>query len=140
MLKPLSDRHLPAVQTALRVMAGLVYFSHGSGKLFGWFGTDPVDLMSKFGAAGVIETIAGACLILGLATHLMAFIASGEMAVAYFWVHTAGAGNIWWWRNSGEEGLLFAFIWLLFAVWGAGPYSLDAGLAKEAAGHQDDGG
>jgi len=116
-------------------MAGAAYFSHGGAKLFGWFGADgTAELMSKFGVAGVIETLGGLLLIIGLGTRLVAFIASGQMAVAYFWMHAMGSGSIWWWQNRGETAILFCFIWLLFAVWGAGPYSLDARLARGRTG------
>jgi putative oxidoreductase len=135
----LNSRHLPVAQTALRIAAGLAYFSHGAAKLFGWFGGmgpngGTVELMTRWGAAGVIETVMGACLILGLATQLAAFIASGEMAVAYFWIHVGGGGQIWWWQNHGEMVILFCFIWLAFAAWGAGPFSLDAWLARRRGG------
>jgi putative oxidoreductase len=87
--------------------------------------------MSPSGAAaGVIEVVAGACLVLGFATQLVAFLASGEMAVAYFWIHVGGGGQLWWWQNRGEMVLLYSFIWLAFAAWGAGPLSLDAWLAR----------
>lgn len=135
MRAPLNARYLPHVQTALRMAAGLAYFSHGAQKLFGWFGGvdgsgGSVDLMTRFGAAGVIEVVAGACIVAGLWTHWTAFIASGEMAVAYFWINAAGSGSLWWWANRGEVVMLYSFIFLVFAVWGAGPYSLDAGLAR----------
>lgn len=122
-------------QTSLRIAAGLTYFSHGAQKLLGWFGGfgpdgGTADLMSRFGMAGTIETVGGLCLILGLFTRPVAFLASGEMAVAYFWMHWAGSGKMWWWDNHGEVVLLYSFIWLLFAAWGAGPYSLDAKLRR----------
>lgn len=122
-------------QTALRIAAGLAYFSHGAQKLLGWFGGfgpdgGAADLMSRFGAAGTIETIAGACIVLGLFTRPLAFIASGEMAVTYFWMQVGGSGRLFWWQNRGEVVLLYAFLWLFFAAWGAGPYSLDAWLRK----------
>ncbi len=121
--------------TALRVAAGLGFFSHGAQKLLGWFGgTGPnggtVEFMSRFGVAGVIEIVGGACLILGLFTRAVAFIASGEMAVAYFWIHTGGSGSTWWWVNHGEIVMLYSFIWLFFSAWGAGPYSLDAMMKR----------
>jgi putative oxidoreductase len=125
-------------QTALRIAAGLTYFSHGAQKLLGWFGGFGPDggtaaLMSRFGAAGVIETIAGTCIVLGLFTRPVAFIASGEMAVAYFWVHLGGSSKIFWWQNHGELVLLYSFIWLLFFAWGPGPYSVDAWLRRRRA-------
>ena len=136
MIAPISDRYRPATQAALRIGAGLAYFSHGAQKLFGWFGGagpdgGTVELASRFGAAGVIEVVFGACLVLGLMTRLAAFIASGEMAVAYFLVHVGGSGQLFWWDNRGEMVMLYSFIWLLFAAWGAGPFSLDARLARE---------
>ncbi len=122
-------------QTALRIAAGLTYFSHGAQKLLGWFGGfgdgGTVDLMTRFGAAGVIETVAGGLIVLGLFTRPAAFLASGEMAVAYFWIH-GGGGELLWWQNRGEMVMLYSFIWLLFAAWGAGPYSLDAVLRQRS--------
>lgn len=139
MLAPLNARHLPTTQAALRIAAGLAYFSHGAQKLFGWFGGvgpdgGTAELMSRFGAAGVIEFVAGACIVLGCFTRLAAFIASGEMAVAYFWMHAGGSGSIWWWQNRGELVMLYSFIFLVFAAWGAGPLSIDASLARRRGG------
>ena len=133
MIAPLNSRFLPAAQTALRAFAGAAFFSHGAQKLLGWFGGmgpdgGTVELMSKFGVAGVIELVGGALLVLGLGTRLVAFIASGEMAVAYWWMHAGGSGKIFWWENRGELVMLFCFIWLVFAAWGAGPYSVDSWL------------
>lgn len=124
-----------AAQSTLRIAAGLAYFSHGAQKLFGWFGGvgadgGPAELMSRFGAAGLIETIGGAALVLGLFTRPIAFLASGEMAVAYFWMHWGRSGQMWWWENRGEVVLLCSFIWLFVAAAGAGPFSLDAWRAR----------
>jgi len=120
--------------TLLRIMAAAAFFSHGAQKLFGWFGGfgegGTAELMSRFGAAGVIEVVVGVALALGLFTRILAFLGSGEMAVAYFWMHAAGSGSIWWWVNRGETVMLFSFVLLFFAAYGAGPYSLDAWLAK----------
>lgn len=122
-------------QSALRIAAGLAYFSHGAQKLFGWFGGfgpsgEPAEFMSRFGAAGLIETVGGAALVLGLFTRPIAFLASGEMAVAYFWMHWGQSGQMWWWANRGEIVYLYSFIWLFFAAAGAGPFSLDAWRAR----------
>ena len=133
MIAPLNSRFLPTAQAALRIFAGAAYFSHGAQKLLGWFGGmgpdgGTVELMSRFGVAGVIELVGGALLVLGLGTRLVAFIASGEMAVAYWWIHAGGSGKIFWWENRGEMVMLYCFIWLVFAAWGAGPFSLDSWL------------
>jgi putative oxidoreductase len=121
--------------SAARVFIGAGYFSHGAAKLFGWFGGmggpgHTVNLMSRFGAAGIIEVTCGTMIILGLFTRQFAFIASGEMAVAYFWMHVGGSGSPWWWVNHGELVMVFSFVWLLFAAYGAGPYPLDAWMAR----------
>ncbi len=139
MFAPLNSRHLPFAHAALRIAAGLAFFSHGAQKLFGWFGGmgpdhGTVELMSRFGAAGVIETVAGALIVIGLGTRLAAFIASGEMAVAYFWMHVGSGGQLWWWQNHGELVMLYSFIWLVFAAWGAGPLSVDGTLEKKGSG------
>jgi putative oxidoreductase len=121
--------------TALRVAAGLAFASHGAQKLLGWFGGvgpggQTVPLMSQFGAAGVIELVGGLLIVIGLFTRPAAFIASGEMAVAYFQMHVAGSGSIWWWANHGELPMIYSFLWLFFSAWGAGPVSLDAAIAR----------
>jgi putative oxidoreductase len=116
--------------TVLRIVAGVLFFSHGAQKLFGWFGGmgpggGTASLMSMIGAAGIIEVVAGAGIALGLATRPLAFIASGEMAVAYFWQHVRGSKSLWWWENGGELAVLYCFLWLYFAAAGAGPISVD---------------
>src|ERR1043166_6632504 len=112
MTSEFDQRFRTVARTALRSAAGLSYFAHGGQKLFGWFGGmgpggGTVELLSRFGAAGTIEVIGGVCLILGLFTRPVAVIASGEMAVAYFWIHTAGSGKLWGGKNGGELGVLF---------------------------------
>lgn len=121
--------------TALRIAAGSAYFSHGAQKLFGWFGGfgpegGTAELMTRFGAAGVIEVVAGTAIVLGLFTRPLAFLASGQMAVAYFWAHVAGQGSLWWWANGGELAMIYCFLWLYIAVRGPGRISLDAWLRE----------
>ena len=124
---------------ALRLAAGGAFFSHGAQKILGWFGGmgpnhGTVELMSRFGAAGIIEVTCGALLFVGLWTVPVAIIASGEMAVTYFWMHWSRTGHMWWWDNHGELPLLYSFIWLSFATFGPGTLSLDAWLAKRRSG------
>ncbi|HSM08249.1 MAG TPA: DoxX family protein [Gemmatimonadota bacterium] len=125
------------VWTALRIAAGLAYFSHGAQKMLGWFGgfgeAGTAELMTEYGAAGMIELVGGALIVLGLFTRPAAFIASGEMAVAYFWKHAGRNDEIFWWENGGELVMVFSLLWLFFAVWGAGPFSLDAWRRKRSA-------
>jgi putative oxidoreductase len=119
-------------------VAGAAYFSHGAQKLFGWFGGFGPEggtavLMTRFGAAGVIEVVCGAAIVLGLLTRPAAFLASGEMAVAYFWMHAGRSGELFWWANRGELVMLFCFVWLFYVAHGAGSFSLDAWLARRRA-------
>lgn len=132
---PLSEKHLPFAHAALRIAVGLTYWSHGAQKilgLLGGFGPDggTVELMLRFGAAGLIELICGTLIVLGLGTRWAAFLASGEMAVAYFWIHTGGSGKIFWWENRGELVMIYSFVFLVLAAWGSGPASVDAVLAR----------
>ena len=125
-----------AIHSLLRVVTGALFIQHGVQKLFGllvsanhvWNGPPPV--FSQFWFAGVLEVFGGILIVLGLFTRPVAFLLSGEMAVAYFWIHYGGSGQIWWWQNGGEMVLLFSFIWLLFAAWGPGPASVDEWLAS----------
>lgn len=123
-------------QSALRIGAGILFFSHGAQKLFGWFGGfgpehGTVPLFSQLGAAGIIEIAGGLLLVLGLFTRVAAFLMSGEMAVAYVQVHTMGGHDARWWTNGGELALLYSFVWLFFACAGAGAFSLDAWRKRE---------
>jgi putative oxidoreductase len=113
---------------------------HGVQKLFGlllssdrpWSGPPPA--FSQFWFAGVLEVFGGALIVLGLFTRPVAFLLSGEMAVAYFQAHLPR--SFWPILNGGEPVVLFCFIYLyLFAV-GGGPYSLDAALfGRRRTGH-----
>jgi putative oxidoreductase len=123
--------------TAMRVAVGLAYFSHGAQKLFGWFGGfgqgGAAELLSRFGAAGAIEVVLGSAIVLGLFTRVAAFLASGEMAVTYFWMHAASSGSLFWWGNRGELPFLYAFVWLFLAAFGPGRFSVDAGIESARA-------
>ena len=117
-----------ATQSILRMVSGLLFICPGGMKLFGWFGGMPpgVHLTPLLMTTGVIEVVGGALILLGLLTQPVAFIASGEMAVAYFKAHFPA--GFWPIQNHGEPAVLFCFIWLYFAANGAGPFSLDAAL------------
>lgn len=130
----MDERFRGIAHNALRIAAGLAYFVHGAQKLFGWFGgfgeSGTVELMTRWGAAGIIETVAGLAIVLGLFTRPLAFIASGEMAVAYFWMHWGRSGEMFWWANRGELVMVYSFLWLFFAARGAGSFSIDAWLKR----------
>jgi putative oxidoreductase len=112
----------------LRVVAGFVFMQHGAQKIFGVLGVQAVPLASMFGLAGVIELVGGALIVLGLFTREAAFIASGEMAAAYFIAHAPR--GFWPVTNGGEPAVLYCFIFLYLWTRGAGPYSLDAVMRR----------
>lgn len=122
-------RFRPHTHALLRMAAGLLFCLHGLPKLFGGFGRSaPVELLSQMGLAGLIEVVGGAMIGLGLFTTPVAFLASGQMAVAYFQAHAPR--GLWPIVNGGELAALFCFVFLYFAAAGAGTWSLD-GLRKQ---------
>lgn len=114
---------------ALRIVAGFLFVQHGAQKLFGVLGREAVEtLMSRGGIAGILEFFGGLLIMVGLFTRPVAFLVSGQMAVAYFIAH-AGRG-FWPVMNGGELAAFYAFTWLFFFAHGAGKYSLDGWLAS----------
>ena len=107
----------------LRIVAGLLFLCHGTQKLFGVPGGRGVVGSPLLQTAGVIELVAGALIALGLYTTYAAFLASGEMAFAYFSVHIWN--GFWPIVNRGELAVLFCFLFLFLASRGAGHLSLD---------------
>ena len=115
------------ILSALRVITGLLFVQHGLAKFTGWphvEGMGAMPLTSFFGALGLIETILGILIILGLSTRLVAFLLSGEMAVAYFMGHAPNA--FFPIQNMGESAIMFCFVFLYLASVGGGSISLDA--------------
>ncbi|HET7622188.1 MAG TPA: DoxX family protein [Gemmatimonadaceae bacterium] len=118
----------------LRIFAAGVMMQHGVQKLFGLLGGvngqgATAQLMSQFGLAGILETFVALLVLVGLFTRPAAFILSGEMAVAFFQMHFPRA--FWPVLNRGETPVLLCFIFLFFAAFGAGSFSLDALLARK---------
>ena len=124
----------PQFLSVLRMVAAFVFIEYGSAKLFGWpIKMGPpggVTLMSQMGAAGVLEFFGGTLIFLGLLTRPIAFLLSGEMAVAYFQGHFPR--GFWPLANQGAPAVLFCFIWLYISAAGPGPWSLDALRNKSA--------
>ncbi|RDC62139.1 DoxX family protein [Adhaeribacter pallidiroseus] len=109
----------------LRIVAGLMFAMHGTQKLFGWPGDGTaMPLASMMGFAGVVELVGGLLIAFGLFTGLAAFIASGQMAAAFFIAHVPKGPNPL--LNQGELALLYCFLFLYIAAHGAGIWSLDA--------------
>jgi putative oxidoreductase len=118
-------RFSPYLFVALRIIAGLAFAQHGAQKLFGLLGArQAVPLISQMGMAGVIEFVGGILIALGLFTSPVAFVASGEMAWAYFQQHFPR--GFWPIQNGGELAVLYCFIFLYFTVVGSGKLSIDA--------------
>ena len=117
----------PYAYALMRIIVGLLFACHGGQKIFGWFGGvggEAVPLSSLFGVAGIIELILGALIAVGFLTGYSAFIASGEMAVAYFMAHFPK--SFWPLENEGEPAVLFCFVFLYIATQGSGIWSIDA--------------
>ena len=117
----------------VRVVAGLLFMQHGLEKLFGFAGARPEPtLLAIRGVGGILETFGGPLIALGLFTRPVAFILSGEMAVAYFrsWA-PRGFFPI---ANGGEEATLFCYLYLWLWTVGGGAWSLDA-LIQRRRGH-----
>ena len=128
------DRARQITMFLLRVVAGLLFLQAGGVKIFDWFGGIPAQygghpaMMSQTWIGGVLEFYGGVAILLGLFTQPVAFLLSGEMAVAYFQFHQPG--GFWPIQNHGEPAVLLCFIFLLFAAQGAGDWSVDAFLRK----------
>lgn len=127
------NRTVHVAYVLLRVVAGLLFLQAGGMKLFGWFGGMPggrtVSLMSQIGIGGVLEFVGGTAILLGLLTRPVAFILSGEMAVAYWQFHAPH--GTWPIQNHGEPAVLLCFIFLFIAAQGGGEWSLDALLRRK---------
>jgi putative oxidoreductase len=120
--------------TLLRIVVGFLFFCHGAQKMLGWFAEPGAARMAPafpgmMWFAGVLELVGGGLIALGLLTRPVAFLLSGEMAVAYFMAHAPHG-----WIplvNHGELAVLYSFVFLFFAAHGGGPYSIDGGLRKK---------
>jgi putative oxidoreductase len=124
------------VLSIFRIIFGLLFTLHGSMKLFGWPLGEAIPAGTWPGwFAGIIEFVAGLLILVGFGTRIAALIASGEMAVAYFWMHwpplEGPAASFWPYDqqvggNGGEAAIMYCFAFLLLATTGAGAWSVDA--------------
>jgi putative oxidoreductase len=118
----------PRLQSVLRIVAAFMFMLAGTMKLFAFpAGVPPnggtVALVSQVGIGAVLEVFGGGLLLVGLFTRPVAFLLSGEMAVAYFQFHFPQ--GFWPVMNGGVAAALYCFVWLYFSAAGAGPWSLD---------------
>ncbi|HEX2080974.1 MAG TPA: DoxX family protein [Longimicrobium sp.] len=116
-----------------RIVAGLVFISAGTMKLFG-FPANPlpdapaVEPWSQIWIGGVLEVVGGTLVVLGLFTRATAFVLSGMMAVAYFQFHAPA--DFWPTVNGGVAAVMYCFFFLYLVFSGAGEWSLDAVVAR----------
>ena len=115
-------RFEPQAYALLRIVSGLLFLFHGLQK-FGMYGGSQVELASIYGAAAIIEVAAGVLIMIGFSASPLAFLASGEMAYAYFMQHQPK--GTWPIQNGGELSALYAFIFLYIATRGSGIWSVD---------------
>jgi putative oxidoreductase len=122
------NTYQPQALGLLRIVSAYAFLLHGSAKLLALPHVamfDKLQLGSLMGVAGVLELVGGALLLLGWFTRPVAFLLSGQMAVAYFMMH-AKAGNFWLpLLNGGEAAVLFSFVFLYLFVAGPGAWSVD---------------
>lgn len=124
-------RFEPQIYALTRIIVALLFACHGSQKLFGF----PAPMKGMSGplppivlVGGILELVLGLAVALGLLTSIAAFLASGEMAVAYFSVHAKG--GFWPLLNGGEMAVLYCFIFLYMSAHGSGIWSADAAMKK----------
>jgi putative oxidoreductase len=126
----------PRVLAVLRIVAGLVFMSAGTMKLFGYppspVPLPPIPLASLLGVAGILEVFGGLAIVLGVLTRPVAFVLSGEMAVAYF--HSHFPKSIFPTVNGGMPAVLYCFLFLYLAFAGPGAWSVDAAIARARRG------
>lgn len=107
----------------MRIVLGLLFASHGAQILFGMFGGIPVPHTPLIVAAGTIELVCGLSVALGLFGRVGAFIASGQMAAAYFMAHAPH--GFWPIQNQGEPAVVYCFVFLYMSTRGSGIWSFD---------------
>ena len=128
----LPARFAPHVLSAVRIVCALLFLEHGLSRLFGFPSPLPAPaFLSLYWFAGAIELVTGVLMTAGLFTRAAAFIASGEMAFAYFISHAPkGFYPI---LNRGDSAILYCLVFLYIAFAGAGPWSADALLTRQKA-------
>lgn len=114
------SRFEPVLYAVLRAVAGLMFVMHGTAKLWGWPGTRAPATATLSIAAGWIEVVCGALIAIGFLAGWAAFLASGQMAFAYFMRHhgNGDADAFWPPVNRGEAAVLYCFLWLYVATRG----------------------
>ena len=130
-------RYAPQALSLLRIIAALLFLLHGTSKLIG-FPPFPMDLPKPgelLWIGAILEVVGGLMLLVGIFSRPVAFILSGEMAVAYWMFHAPQSTfpSV----NGGEAAILFCFIFLLIAAAGPGPWSIDASRTRKVVVTED---
>ena len=127
-MKRILGRYEEIFFTLLRIVVGFTFSCHGAQKLFGVLGGTKADQPFMM-LAGVIEFGGGVLILIGFMTGIAAFLASGEMAVAYFKMHAPH--SFYPIVNHGELAVVYCFLFLYIAAHGAGRWSID-GLKRRS--------
>ena len=134
----LEGRYGPQALSLLRIVAALIFLLHGSSKILGFpateMGAPPVG--SLFWIGGLLELVGGLLLLIGLFSRPVAFVLSGEMAVAYWMVHAPQ--STFPMINGGDAAILYCFVFLLIAAAGPGPWSVDASMRRKSIAVTED--
>lgn len=133
-------RWSPHLLSVMRIVLAFLFMQHGGQKLFDFpvvKAGPALELLSLVGIAGLLELFGGLLLLLGLFTRPVAFVLSGQMAVAYFMAHAPK--GFWPIANKGELAALYCFAFLYLAAAGGGPWSLDRLFFKRSNEENDNG-
>ncbi len=135
MLEDKLTRIRPYLLSLMRIIAGFGFCLHGFQKIFGALGGaggsgQPAQFLTLIWVAGILELVGGLLILVGLFTSPVAFILSGQMAVAYFIAHAPK--GFWPVLNGGELAMLYSFLFLYLFAAGGGPWSLDRLIRKGA--------
>ena len=136
---PALEPWVPRALALLRIVAGYLLLQHGSAKLLGFPHVamfDHLSVASLIGVAGILELVGGALLLIGLFVRPVAFVLSGEMAIAYIMAHASKGYLLLPMLNQGELAVLYCFVFLFLAAAGGGTWSLDAMRGAPARGGQ----
>lgn len=131
---PSSSPWTARMLSVLRIVTGMIFFTAGTTKMLGWppppMAMPPIPFLSQTWIGGMLEVVGGAMIIIGLFTRPVAFVLAGEMAVAYFQFHFPR--SFYPTVNNGQPAILDCFIFLYLMLAGAGPWSVDAILARRS--------
>lgn len=127
------ESYAPQTKALLRIVSALLFFSVGVAKIVHFpnvaMFADAKPFVGVEGWAGMIELVTGALIIIGFYSRIAAFIASGEMAIAYFYGHmglfTDNMHSVFPVQNGGATAILYCFVFLYFAASGPGPWALN---------------